>query len=88
MSGEHVVKLSDAEFASWSERGRNAARFRVDIRRAARQTACDMGLDGANVVGPDGALLERVAVDTGAAFSGIGCAAHADAPYSYCENCR
>jgi hypothetical protein len=33
---ERTVKLSDEDFAAWSERGRDAARFRVGVRRAAR----------------------------------------------------
>jgi hypothetical protein len=76
----HTVQLSGAEFAAWSERGRDAARFRVSIRRAARATMQDLGLDVCDVIGPDGDILDRLCLHR---CAGPSCPGLAYSPFDY-----
>jgi len=76
----HTVQLSGAEFAAWSERGRDAARFRVSIRRAARATMQDLGLDVCDVIGPDGGPLDRLYLHR---CTGPSCPGLAYSPFDY-----
>jgi hypothetical protein len=80
MSMGHTVQLSGAEFAAWSERGRDAARFRVSIRRAARATMQDLGLDVCDVIGPDGGPLDRLYLHR---CTGPSCPGLAYSPFDY-----
>lgn len=64
--GVLVVKLSADETASWREHGRAAAKFRVAIKRPARQRMAELECGYCIVYAHDGGALESV-VRNGAA---------------------
>jgi hypothetical protein len=60
---EHTVRLSAVWEEHWHTRGRDAARFRVRVKRDARLMARMAGHDACIVMAADGTPLERVRVN-------------------------